>query len=88
MAAPLMLTRPATPISRIDDVYTDFNLDDYRPLAESPLVAGQTIGALDAIVPPPPPPPDPPERDVAWLIGELEAVRAHVDDTIREVRKW
>lgn len=88
VAAPLMLTRPATPISRIDDVYTDFNLDDYRPLAESPLVAGQTIGALDAIVPPPPPPPDPPERDVAWLIGELEAVRAHVDDTIREVRKW
>lgn len=74
----LMLTDEAATIAKIDSVHTNFDREHYRPLVESPLVAGATIGALDAIVPPPPPPPDPPEMDYQWLVEELAMAKERV----------
>ena len=58
--------------------HTTFDVDNYRPRPDSPLVspAGLAlIGALDCATVEPPDEPDPPEPDYGWLVAELEAQR-------------
>lgn len=55
--------------------HTTFDVENYRPRPESPLVTGVLIGALDCLDVEEP---DPPEPDWAWLVWELEQMSERI----------
>jgi hypothetical protein len=74
----LYLDDPAAPITRLDGCVTDIDIDNYRPLPLSPLVAGPTIGALDSIVVPEPEP----GIDIDELLADAENAQAQIENAL------
>ena len=68
----------AAPITRLDGCVTDIDIDNYRPLPLSPLVAGPTIGALDSIVVPEPEP----GIDIDELLADAENAQAQIENAL------
>lgn len=74
----LFIDDPAAPIDRLDGSVTDFDIDNYRPLPLSPLVAGPTIGALDALFVPEPEP----DIDLDGILADAEEAQAQVEEAM------
>lgn len=79
----LGLTNPGVRVSRLEDEpFVDYNGENYRPVAGSPLT-NESIGALLPGVVEPPEDPEPPEPDYGWLVEEIAALRGKVAEAGR-----